>query len=314
MLKETSLKIVFFGSDDFAAAHLPVLLDAGYDVAACVTPPDKPRGRGMPVEDLPVKRLAQSRGVTVFQPPDLRSPEIAATLAGTGADLFVVIAYGRLLPQKILDIPSRGAVNVHGSLLPKYRGAAPVNWAIINGETETGVSVIQMNARMDAGDILGRIVVPIDARDTSVSLRRKLMEAGQRLLPEIVEQIAGGRAAPVKQDDARATLAPKLTRELGRIDWRDSAENICNKIRGLQPWPGVSADCQGKPLGIISARVEFAPVSGRPGEIIEIKKEGILVATGRGALLAERVHPAGGRPMGAFDFANGRRLAKGFRF
>lgn len=313
-MKGAGLKVVFFGSDDFAAAHLRVLLDAGHEIAACVTPPDKPRGRGMPMADLPVKSLAQSRGIAVIQPPDLRSPDIARILAGLGADLFVVIAYGRLLPQPVLDIPVFGAVNVHGSLLPKYRGAAPVNWAIINGETETGVSVIQMNARMDAGDILGQAVVDISLDDTAVTLRQKLMEAGQKILPGVIDLIAGGTVKPVKQDDAKATLAPKLTRDLGRIDWRDSAENICNKIRGLYPWPGVYTDYQGRPLKILRARVEFASAFGRPGEVLEIRKDGLLIAAGRGALLAGQVQPADGKPMDAFDFANGRQLAKGFGF
>lgn len=308
------MRMVFFGSDDFAAAHLQTLLDWNYDVAACVTPPRKPKGRGMAISLSPVEILAEAVGVPVLRPPDLRSADVTIGLTNLRVDLFVVIAYGRLLPQAVLDIPRRGSINVHGSLLPSYRGAAPINWAILNGERETGVSVIQMSARMDAGDILGQARVAIDPDETAITLRQKMIVAGQRLLPQMIVSIDQGKAVPVVQDETLATLAPKLTKSLGRIDWKDTAQNIYNKIRGLQPWPGAYIDYQGQPLKIVAARVEPDSVAGQPGEWVDTGEAGLRVATGQGVLLVEQVHPAGGKVMDALSFVNGQRISKGFVF
>lgn len=308
------MRIVFFGSDDFAAAHLQTLMDLQYDIATCVTPPVKAKGRGMAPGESPVSALAKQRGCPVLQPSSLRDSVVASALAQLRADLFVVIAYGRLLPQAVLDLPSWGAVNVHGSLLPKYRGAAPINWAILNGETQTGISVIRMNARMDAGDILGQSTLDIGETEISVELRSRMIEAGQQLLPRVLEQIRQGTVVALAQDDTQTTLAPKLTKDLGRIDWTRTAQQIHNQIRGLQPWPGAYTSCQGKWVKILSAKAVLTTDIGQPGEILEIQKGGMLIATGKGALWVSKVHPADSKPMDAVDFVNGQRIRPGFVF
>jgi methionyl-tRNA formyltransferase len=308
------MKIVFFGSDDFAAAHLLTMFELKHDIVACVTPPDQAKGRGMALTTSPVAALARARDCPVLQPTSLREVSIVESLTVWHADLFVVIAYGRLLPRSVLDVPRLGAVNVHGSLLPRYRGAAPINWAILNGDKQTGISVIHMNERMDAGDVLGQSVVDIGEEDTAVELRRSMMIAGQKLLSEVLDQIRRGAVVHTPQDDARATLAPKLTKGMGLIDWQVGAEAISCQIRGLQPWPGAFTYCHGKSVKVLSARMVLSEGFGTPGEILEIQKDGMLIATGKGTLLVSRVHPADSKPMDAVDFVNGQRIRPGFVF
>ena len=309
------MNIIFFGSDDFAAEHLKALIRSPHHVVACVTQPDRPKGRGMRVVVSPVKEWAQTNKIPVLQPDTVSDQGFIRDLRNYGSDIFVVVAYGRFLPKTLLDIPAFGAINVHASLLPKYRGAAPINWAIINGEKESGVTVMRINERMDAGDILGAQKIKIAKGETAVSLKAKMMEAGPPLLEKTLEAIAAGRAKSVPQDEAKATLAPKLIRPLGRIQWSKSAAEILNLVRGVTPWPGAYTDYNGKMLKVLNAEVSNKDAAGRePGEAMEVSKSGILVATGKNGLLVKQVHLQNAKPMDAYSFVVGHDLEVGHKF
>jgi methionyl-tRNA formyltransferase len=309
------MNIIFFGSDDFAAVHLKSLIRSPQHVVACVTQPDRPKGRGMHVIDSLVKEWARTNKIPVLQPEALNDSVFMNQLKSYQSDIFVVVAYGKFLPKAILDIPSHGGINVHASLLPKYRGAAPINWAIINGEKESGVSVIQINERMDAGDILGVHKIKIMKGETAISLRARMMEAGPALLEKTLMAIAAGKSKPVAQEDNKATLAPKLIKALGHIPWNKSAVEILNLIRGVMPWPGAYTEYNGKMLKILEAAVVNKDVPGsEPGEIVEVNKNGLLVSTGRQGLLVEQVHLQDSKPMDAHSFLVGHELKVGYKF
>lgn len=301
------MKIVFFGSDDFAAAHFEYLVQHKYNVIGCVTQPDRPKGRGMKMILSPVKEIALNNKITVVQPDNLKSPAVTSELDAFKADLFVVIAYGRILPRKILELPKWMAVNVHGSLLPQYRGAAPINWAIINGETKTGLTIIKLNPQMDAGNIIAREEIPIGPQDTSVTLRADMIAKGCPLLIKTIDNIKGNKITLIRQDEARVTLAPKLTRELGVINWiKQSALEIHNLVRGLLPWPSAESTINGTTLKILKTEVLNGPHSqGAPGQVLMIEKQGITVATRSGALLIQELHPHSSKRMTADEFVRG---------
>jgi methionyl-tRNA formyltransferase len=310
------VKILFFGCDDFAAANLERLLDDGHTVVGLVTQPDKPKGRGMRLGYSATKFLAIEHGIEVFQPTTLKDASVAERLKAFGADLFVVIAYGKFLPDEVLSIPKYSCINVHASLLPKYRGAAPVNWAVINGETETGVSIIRINATMDAGDILARVSCPLPENMTSAVLRPKLAALGADLLTSLIPRIKAGQVVFEKQDEALASHAPKMHKDLGHIRWNEGAKRIHDLVRGVQPWPGAFTFWRGKLLKVLEAAAEPSPSpvgrrSGRPGEIIELHKEGFYVQAGDGVVLIKRVHPESSKPMDARAFLAGHKLAVG---
>ena len=320
------MRIIFFGSDDFAAAHLKYLFESKQNVVACVAPPDKAKGRGMKVSFSAVKECALKNNVKIFQPETLsirqeaqdsappllkgagapRDSQIFADLKSLNPDLFIVIAYGKLLPQNILDIPSKFCINLHASLLPKYRGAGPINWAIINDEKQTGLSVIKMSSQMDAGDILAQMPLKIDAQETAVTLRKTMMEVGPQFLVETIQAIKENRHQLKPQNEKAVTLAPKLTKELGQIDWTKSAEEIRNLIRGLLPWPTAYTFYEGKILKILKAQV--VEKSGQPGEIVEINSNNFVIATGKKSLLVEEVHLQDARPMDTASFLRGHKL------
>jgi methionyl-tRNA formyltransferase len=305
------MRILFFGCDDFAATNLQRLIDDGHKVVGLVTQPDKPKGRGMLVGYSATKFLAIERGIEAFQPATLRDASVVERLKAFGADLFVVVAYGKFLPEEVLSIPKYSCINVHASLLPKYRGAAPVNWAVINGDVETGVSIIRINAAMDAGDILARATCPLPEDMTSAELRPKLAVLGADLLTSLIPRIKAGQVTFEKQDETQATRAPKLHKDLGHIRWTDSAKHIHDLVRGVQPWPGAFTFWRGKPLKVLEAAAADAAAKGKPGEIIELHKDGFFVQAGDRALLVKRVHPASSKPMDARAFLAGHKLALG---
>ncbi|MFP4472393.1 MAG: methionyl-tRNA formyltransferase [Candidatus Omnitrophota bacterium] len=304
------MSIIFFGSDDFAAVSLERLIREGFDIRAVVTQPDRPRGRGMNVTFLPVKMLALEQGIPVLQPQDLSQEDFCERLASFEADIFVVIAYGKILPPDVLNMPEKMCVNVHASLLPKYRGAAPIQWAVINGDRETGVTLIKMNRKMDAGPCLAQKKTVIDPERDVGSLRRRLAQLGADCLVECLPLIGSDDAQLHSQDEAQAVYAPKITKQTGHIDWNASAEAIANLVRGLSPRPGAYTEFQGKRLKILQA----CPVDGmssrdqRPGRIIAVNQQGFAVACGKGVLQVERVHPESSKAMSARSFTIGHDL------
>ena len=308
------MKLIFFGSDDFAAVHLKALVASSHDVVACVTQPDRPKGRGMKVLFSPIKDIALEHKIPLLQPEHLKSEDIISRLKGYQADFFVVIAYGQILSTSVLSIPKFFAINVHTSLLPKYRGAAPINWAIINGDEESGVTIIKMNAALDAGEIVSQQKVKIDAQDTSVSLREKMMAQGPQVLLKTIEDLSRNHYTLKGQDAKFVTQAPKLTKELGKINWGQPARTIHNLVRGLLPWPGAYTDFKGKRLKVLVTDLLAAKDVASPGEIVSVNKQGIVVSTGSGNVLLKSVHLESSKPMDAYNFVIGHQLKKGFIF
>lgn len=308
------MKIVFMGTPDFAVGALDALVRAGHEIAAVVTQPDKPKGRGKELMSPPVKEFAVRHGIPVLQPKKIREPEAAAMLSRYDADLYVVAAFGQILTQEILDMPRFGCVNIHASLLPKYRGAAPIQWAILNGETVTGVTIQQMNAGIDTGDILSKVCVDICPEDTGDSLFEKLMHAGAALLNETLPRIEAGEVMPEAQDEAQATYAKRLSKEFGQIDWRESAGVIERKIRAFTSWPGAYTTLFGKPFKLWGARVADGPADGEAGSIAAVTKEEIVVNCGKGRLALREVQLSGKKRMPVRDFLLGVKLQTGERF
>lgn len=306
------MRIVFFGSDDFAGTCLKEILKSSHEIVACVTQPDTRQGRGMKLSLSPIKQIAFDDDLLCLQPDSLKESSVIEALRFLQADLFVVVAYGKILSETILNIPKLFCVNVHGSLLPKYRGAAPVNWAIINGENETGVTIMKMNAKMDAGDIISQEVMPLSNEITSDVLREQMAQVGAKLLVTTLDQIAQGSYACTAQDEAQVTVAHKLTKEMGRIDWNQPAIDIERRIRGLKPWPGTYCMYKGKILKILQASVVQG--AGSSGDILEISKNGITVACSHDALLIKEVHLEASKPALAHSFLQGHPLKIGQKF
>lgn len=282
-------RLIFMGTPDFGVPTLRHLSQAGFPVAAVVTGPDKPQGRGYQPVLSPVKLAALELGAPVLQPAQVNEPAVVEQLAGLGADVLVVAAYGQILKAPLLGLPPLGAVNLHASLLPKYRGAAPIQWAIVRGETETGVTVQRMAERVDSGDILVQAKTAIGPDETAAELSARLAGLGGPAMAQALELLAreGGRAG-IPQDESLATLAPRLAREDGRLDWTQTAGELHNRVRGLQPWPGAYTEVAGETLKIIATRLSGRRVSPGtpPGSILEVEhKEGWLVAAGRGTTL-----------------------------
>ena len=309
------MNIIFFGSDDFAALHLESLIQQKQCVKAVVTQPDRPKGRGMKMILSPTKQLALTHDITCLQPDDIKEGSFLEQLKSMNADLFIVIAYGKILPSEVLSIPKIFAINVHPSLLPKYRGAAPINWAVINGDRETGVSIIRLNPRMDAGDILAQSKMAISTEDTSITLRERLIQSGKELLQTVLENIGRDQLQPVVQKENEVTKAPKLSKELGHINWSDDASTIHNLARGLLPWPGACTFYNEKMLKIFhTSVVNKGKMPEKPGTLLEIGKEGIVIACGRDALRVGEVHLADSKRITAHSFATGYQLITGFQF
>jgi methionyl-tRNA formyltransferase len=311
------LRLLFAGTPDFAVPCLAALLDAGHEVIGVYTQPDRPAGRGRKLQMSPVKALALDRGLAVYQPESLkRDPEAVEQLRALGADLMVVVAYGLLLPVPVLEAPRLGCVNVHASLLPRWRGAAPIQRAILAGDAETGVCIMRMEAGLDTGPVYHRVATPIDPRETGGTLHDRLSELGARALVESLPGIAGGSREPEAQDDALATYAHKLSKDEATIDWSAPAIAIERQVRAFDPWPVAQTMLEGATLRIWSAEAESeGDVEGSavPGTVVGADRAGIRVATGSGALRITRLQPAGRKPMSAADYLNARHL-DGARF
>jgi methionyl-tRNA formyltransferase len=296
------MKLVFLGTPAFAVPTLEAIVRAGHDVAAVLTQPDRPRGRGQHPSATPVKQAALALGLPVYQPERVRRPEAVEYLRGIGAEAMVVVGYGQIIPQSVIDLAPRGIINVHASLLPKYRGAGPIQWAIVNGETVTGVTTMRIDAGLDTGDMLLKAETPIDPEENAIELRQRLAVMGADLLVETLAKLDA--IVPEKQDPAQATVAPLLKKEDGHIDWSQPATAIHNRVRGLQPWPGAQTLFRGHTLSIWKSRV--AEGGGAPGTVLSMRP--LLIATGDGALELQEVQLEGRKRMSADAFVNGHRM------
>lgn len=302
-----SLRIIFAGTPDFAARHLDALLSSGHNVVGVFTQPDRPAGRGKKLMPGPVKVLAEEKGIPVFQPASLRPQENQQLVADLRADVMVVVAYGLLLPKAVLDMPRLGCINVHGSLLPRWRGAAPIQRSLWAGDSETGVTIMQMDVGLDTGDMLYKLACPITEEDTSGTLYDKLANLGPQGLIETLNRLAAGTATPVVQDEALVTHAQKLSKEEARIDWSLSAAQLERCIRAFNPWPMSWIEIDGQPVKVWQASVIDVATTAEPGTIIEATKQGIQVATRDGILNLLSLQPAGKKAMSAQDLLNSRR-------
>jgi len=305
------LRIVFFGTPAFAVATLDALLQSRHTVAGVVTQPDRPRGRGQRTSDAPVKARAVEAGLSILQPERLNDASTHAALAGLGADLGVVAAYGKLLPEPILAMPRLGLINVHASLLPRYRGAAPVHRAIAAGEQETGITIMRVVKALDAGPMMARAQRPIGPDDTSEEVERDLAQIGGRLLVSTIEAIAAGTVSETPQDERDATYAPRLVKEDGRIDWAWPAARIHNLVRGLHPWPHAYTFLAGDRYILHRSRVLDDLQATAPGAVLEAAGDHLRIAAGTGALDVLEIQSEGKRPMAIREFLAGRRLSVG---
>jgi methionyl-tRNA formyltransferase len=302
------MDMVFMGTSTFAVPALRSVIAAGHRLLAVVTQPDRPRGRGQRLAPSPVKEVALKHQLRTLQPHRAREAEFLAALQDLSPELIIVAAYGQLLPPAVLAIPSKGCINVHASLLPKYRGAAPVNWALIRGEAVTGVTIMAMEATLDTGPILLQATEPIHAADNAQTLSERLANLGAETLLQALPGIAAGTLTPVAQDHQQATYAPKLRKEDGFLQWHQPAVDLANRIRGVTPWPGATTRHAGKPLRIWRASATQAPAGGHPGRVDTIDQLGAWVETGHGCLIIEEVQPAGGRRMAMSAYARGHAL------
>lgn len=304
------MKVVYMGTPDFAVGPLEAIIHAGHQVTAVVTQPDKPKGRGKEMAASPVKECALKYNIPVLTPVKIKAEEAVAQLREYPADIFVVAAFGQILSEEILNMPPYGCINIHASLLPKYRGAAPIQWSIIDGETETGITIMQMDKGLDTGDILFQKKVAITRSDTGESLFDKLAEAGSELIVEALEKIRNGEVSPVKQDDEKSSYAKMLTKSVGKIDWNQSAVEIERLIRGLNSWPSAYTEYKGKQLKIWKAEVEPA-MEGAPGTIAKVTKDRVFVCTGEGALALTEIQLEGKKRMSTKEFLLGRSFEEG---
>ena len=308
------MRILFMGTPQFAVPSLEGLIEAGHELCGVFCQPDKPVGRHQnQLQPPPVKECALSHNIPVFQPIKLRDGTALAQIQELAPDLIVVAAYGRILPQEILDAPAMGCINVHSSLLPQYRGAAPINWAILNGEKETGVTIMHMAAALDAGDIIAQVTTPIDSNETAPELTARLAEMGGKLLVETVAAIAEGTATRTPQDESLVTLAPMLSKELSPVDWTRSAQEIYDQIRGLTPWPGASTDAlTGEPVKLWGAQVVEGHTASHPGVILKADNQGIDMACGDGLTLRiTELQAPGSRRMFVADYLRGHPIKAG---
>lgn len=307
------MKIVFMGTPDYAAEALRALIRAGHEITAVVTQPDKPKGRsGEPVPS-PVKVCASEHGIPVLQPKRIRTPEATEELRKYPADVYVVAAFGQILTQEILDMPPYGCLNIHASLLPKYRGASPIQHVIIEGEEKTGITVMQMDAGIDTGDMLYKKEIPIEAEENYETLHDKLTVLGGEAIVEAIELLEQGKLVPEKQEDSDSCYAPKIAKEMGRIEFSKSASEIDRLIRGMTPWPSAYTGYQGKQLKIWKAvPLETYDNKGRSGgEILEVSKNSVIVAAGKGAVEILELQLEGKKRMTTHDFLLGVKMLPG---
>ena len=308
-MQPQELRTVFMGTPDFALQTLQGLIDAGCKMVGVYTQPDRPKGRGKQLAAPPVKELAQKYDIPVYQPLKLRQPEAVAELEALAPDLIVVVAYGQILPKSVLEIPAHGCINVHASLLPKYRGAAPINKAIIDGETETGITTMYMDVGLDTGDMLVKKTLSIGPEETAGELHDRLASLGRETMEETLRQLCAGTLQQEVQDDEQSTYASMMKKEDGRIDWNRSAQEIHNHVRGLDPWPGAYTTINGELLKLAETSPEAA--EGLPGNVIAADKNGVCVACGSGSLRIQQLQLAGRKRLAAADFLRGCPLEAG---
>jgi len=302
-------RIVFMGTPEFACPTLRILIDRGENILAVVTQPDRPKGRGQKMTPPPVKSLALEHGIPVLQPARVRDAAFVETIRSLAPDLIVVVAFGQILPKALLDIPPMGCVNVHSSLLPRYRGAAPLNWCLINGEPETGVTTMLMDQGLDTGPILLKRSTAIDENEDIVSLHDRMAAMGAQLLAETVEGLAAGLIEPQEQDDSQSCYAPLLRKEDGIIDWRRSARQIHNQVRGLAVWPGACTTLDGQTLKLY--RTLIGEGCGIPGTVLRSSRGELEVACGSGSLLVRELQLAGKKRLDVSSFLAGCPVAAG---
>lgn len=306
------MRIVFMGTPDFAVPSLKALVEAGHEVCGVFTQPDKPKNRGMKLQQSPVKQAALTLGLSVYQPARMRDGEALAILQELRPDLIAVAAYGKILPVDILDLPRLGCVNVHSSLLPRYRGAAPINWAILNGEDETGVTIMCMAEGMDTGDILAQAKTPIDINENAAQLFDRLAELGAGLLVETVKELETGTASPVPQDETLSSHAPMLCREQSPMDWTRTARQLHDQVRGLFPWPAATTVLDGVRCKVLRTALSGETTSKAPGAVLQADKKGLRIACGDGgALDILELQPDGKKAMAASAFLLGHPVPVG---
>ncbi len=311
----TNVRVVFFGTPQFAVPSLEHLIASSHQVVGVVTQPDRPRGRGQKVTDAPVKTTAQRHGVPVYQPARLRDPEVEGTLRNWAPDLGVVAAYGKIIPESLLSLPRLGMINVHASLLPRYRGAAPVQRAVMDGEPLTGVTIMRMVAALDAGGMFAKVTRPIGPDDTSDVVERDLADLGAALLLDVIDGLVAGTAIEEPQDDRLSTYAAKITKDEGIIDWSLPAADIHNRIRGLYPWPHAYTYLDHERLILLRSHVGSPGSSELPGTIVDMSGGLLHVATGQsGQLIIDEVQPEGRRAMKTRDYLAGHPMQPGARF
>ena len=304
------MKILFMGTPDFAVPSLAALLDAGHEICGVFTQPDRPKNRGMKLQAPPVKEFALSHDIPVFQPETVKDGAALEQIRSLAPELIAVAAYGRILSEDILNYPQYGCINVHSSLLPKYRGSAPIHWAILNGDKQTGVTIMHMAKAMDAGDIIAQSVTDIDPNETVETLHDRLSEMGATLLLEVVEQIGNNTATRTPQDERLVTYAPMLSRELSPLDWSKNAQQLHDQIRGLVPWPATSTDLfSSEPVKVFQSELTGQIVQAEPGTIVAAGNEGIDVVCGDGAVLRiKQLQAQGGKRMAAGDYLRGHPI------
>ena len=307
------MRLIFAGTPEFAVAALAALIDAKHDIAMVLTQPDRPAGRGLRETPSPVKRLAQQQGIDVFQPITLKTPDNQAKIAAVKADAMVVAAYGLILPQAVLDIPRLGCINIHGSLLPRWRGAAPIHRAILAGDRETGITIMQMAAGLDTGPTLLRESIPIDAKDTTATLHDQLATLGGKLIVRALEQLQNGALPATPQPDEGVTYAAKINKSEARIYWNLSAAEIERKVRAFNPFPVAQTRWRGETLRIWKAELA-GEENHSPGSIVTVEKDRIVVACGAGTLALTELQRAGGKRLAARAFLQGMSIQVGERF
>ena len=305
------MKVIFMGTPDFSVGTLEALIEAGHEVVLAVTQPDKPKGRGKEMQFTPVKECALKYNIPVFQPIKVREPECIEELRKYEADIMVVVAFGQILPKEILEMTPYGCVNVHASLLPKYRGAAPIQWAIIDGEEVTGVTTMQMNEGLDTGDMLLKTIIPIEAKETGGSLFDKLAEAGAKLCVETLVGLENKTITPEPQGEMTTSYAKQIKKELGNIDWTKKGIEIERLIRGLTPWPSAYTDWTGKVMKIWDAEIVDGSSDKEPGTIVKVEKDAFYVQTGEGFLKVCELQIPGKKRMDAGAFLRGYQVEAG---
>ena len=300
------MRIVFMGTPDIAATCLKKLLADGFEVAAVYTQPDRPKNRGMKLAFSPVKEVALEAGLPVYQPENFRDPETVEQLRSLQPDVVAVVAYGRILPQNVLDIPNKGCINIHASVLPQYRGSAPYQWAVLDGQQETGVTAMYLCREMDAGDIIDISKTPIDPNETAGELLDRLAVLGADLLSKTMSRMAEGNVERTPQDAGKVTYAPMLDKTMCPIDWNKTAQQVHNQVRGLHPWPVATAELAGTKFKIHATCI--VDRKGTPGQILELTKTGLVVACGEGAVEIRSLQAEGGKRMNAPDYFRGHPL------